>query len=259
MHPLRSVVQAIGWCDTLEIERGDADELTSTGLEVPEGYENLAVRAVEAMRERQSVPPLRIDLAKSIPLEAGLGGGSSDAAAALVAVCDLVGADRSVARSVAPEVGADVTFFLRGGTATMSGYGERIEQMDPLSGFSVAVVVPEFGLSTPAVYSMWDQLGGPEGFAVPDRLLPPGLRNEFPVRNDLYRAAVAVEPALGDFVAETARLWDTAVMMTGSGSACFGFFGSLEEAEEAAASAHGTRAHKGVDLRPDGVRRIDEE
>jgi 4-diphosphocytidyl-2-C-methyl-D-erythritol kinase len=140
----------------------------------------------------------------------------------------------------------------------MSGSGEKIEPMDALQGFAVALVVPDFRLSTPDVYQRWDALGEPVGFEVPDRLLPPSLRNRFPVRNDLYRAAVDVEPRLGDFVSDVAHRWNSVVMMTGSGSACFGYFANVEEAQEAAASVTGTRAALGVALRPKGVSREDD-
>ena len=257
LHPLRSLVQAVEWCDVLIVEESDSDELHLAGIEVPEGEDNLVFRAISKLREKVEVPPVAVELDKRIPTEAGLGGGSSDAAASLLAGCDLVNAERSLAADVAPEVGADVSFFLIGGTVEMSGYGERIESQPALEGVSFAVVVPEFGLSTPEVYRRWDDMGEPVGFELPDRLLPPALRHSYPIRNDLYRAAVDVEPVLGDFVSDTARLWDTAVMMTGSGSACFGFFPNEEEAASAAAAVPGTRAAAGAAARQRGVERVE--
>lgn len=256
-HPLRSLVQTIEWCDVLEAEEADTDELELVGLEVPDGGDNLVLKALERLRTELDIPPVGFRLEKRIPPEAGLGGGSADAAAALIAGCDLVGADPEKATLVAPEVGSDVTFPLVGGTAEMTGYGEAIESLPPLAAIAFAVVVPEFGLSTPEVYNRWDEMGEPVGFEVPDRFLPPSLRHSYPIRNDLYRAAVDVEPALGDFVRDTARLWDTAVMMTGSGSACFGFFPSEEEAVLAAAAVPGTRAATGAASRPKGVERVE--
>jgi 4-diphosphocytidyl-2-C-methyl-D-erythritol kinase len=256
LHPLRSVVQTIDLLDVLEIDTEDDDRLAVGGdVLVPEDSDNLVWKAVEALRSSVSVPPLGIDLDKKIPVAAGLGGGSSDAAAALVACCEIAGQPRGLARQVAPLVGADVSFPLVGGTATMSGFGEIIESLAPLDGFAVALVVPDLYLSTPDVYKAWDDLGEPVGFEVPDRLLPPRMRNSFPVRNDLYRAAVEVEPDLGDFVADTSARWDSVVIMTGSGSACFGFFANVEEATEAALSIDGTRAAFGVNLRASGIER----
>jgi 4-diphosphocytidyl-2-C-methyl-D-erythritol kinase len=257
MHPLRSLVQTIELCDVLVVEESDSDELDLAGIEVPEGDDNLVFKALSKLRGKVEIPPVAVQLDKMIPTEAGLGGGSSDAAASLHAGCDLVGADRSLAADVAPEVGADVSYFLIGGTAEMSGYGERIVSQPALEGISFAVVVPDFGLSTSDVYRRWDDMGEPAGFEVPDRLLPPTLRHSYPIRNDLYRAAVDIEPALGDFVRDTAMLWDSAVVMTGSGSACFGFFPSEEEAASAAAAVPGTRAAAGAAARPRGVERVE--
>ena len=255
-HPLRSLVQTVEWCDVLEAEEADTDELELVGLEVPDSGDNLVLKALERLRTELEIPPVGFRLEMRIPPEAGLGGGSADAAAALIAGCDVVGADHEKAALVAPEVGSDVTFPLVGGTAEMTGYGEAIESLPPLAAIAFAVVVPEFGLSTPEVYNRWDEMGEPVGFEVPDRFLPPPLRHSYPIRNDLYRAAVDIEPALGDFVRDTARLWDTAVMMTGSGSACFGFFPSEEEAVLAAAAVPGTRAATGAASRPKGVERV---
>lgn len=256
-HPLRSLVQTIEWCDVLDAEEADSDELELVGIEVPDGGDNLVLKALTGLRARIEIPPVGFRLEKRIPPEAGLGGGSADAAAALIAGCDIVGADHEKAKLVAPGIGADVAFPIVGGTAELTGYGEIIETIPHLDGMAVAVVVPEFGLSTPEVYRRWDELGEPVGFEVPDRFLPPTLRHSYPIRNDLYRAAVDVEPALGDFVSDTARMWDTAVMMTGSGSACFGFFPSEEEAVLAAAAVPNTRAATGAASRPRGVERVE--
>lgn len=256
-HPLFSVVQTIEWCDHLEFEVGDEDRLDFGDSELPDGGDNLVNVAVQALREEAEIPPLDVTLDKSIPVAAGLGGGSSDAAATLLAACGIAGRSADLAAKVAPGVGSDVPFILVGGTAEMSGFGEHINPIDPLSGFSVAVVVPDLFLTTGEVYRRWDDLGGPEGFAVPDRLLPPPLRNRFPIRNDLHRAAVDLVPELGDFVADVARLWDGVVMMTGSGSACFSFFSTTEEAAEAAAAVPDTRAARGSSLRPKGAARVE--
>ncbi|CAN5838250.1 4-(cytidine 5'-diphospho)-2-C-methyl-D-erythritol kinase [soil metagenome] len=256
-HPLRSLVQTIEWCDVLEAEEADTDELELVGISVPDGGDNLVLKALTGLRALIEIPPVAFRLEKRIPPEAGLGGGSADAAAALIAGCDIVGADHDKAELVAPEIGSDVSFPLVGGTAEMTGYGELIESVPALESIAFAVVVPEFGLSTPEVYRRWDEIGEPVGFEVPDRFLPPVLRHSYPIRNDLYRAAVDVEPALGDFVSDTARLWDTAVMMTGSGSACFGFFPSEEDAVLAASVVPATRAATGAAVRPKGVERVE--
>lgn len=252
-HPLHSLVQTIEWCDDLTFAAQDEDSFSVTGADVPDDDENLVSKALARMRQSMKVRPLQVTLDKSVPVAAGLGGGSSDAAATLVACCDLTGKPKSLAVEAAPDIGADVALFIEGGTREISGYGEIITEAPALSGFALAIVVPDFELSTPEVYARWDDLGEPVGFEVPDRFLPPGLRRGQPIRNDLFRAAVDVTPALGDFVSDVSRSWDGAVLLTGSGSACFGFFANVEEAQDAAASIPETRAARGVALRPNGV------
>ncbi len=255
-HPLRSLVQTIDRCDTLDVEESEKDELGVVDDAAPV-EDNLVWKAVSVVREQFEVAPIAMKLAKQIPMEAGLGGGSTDAAAALVAALALAGQPPSLAAGMAQKVGADVAFPLVGGTAEMTGYGEVVNRVSSLDGFALAVVVPDFGLSTPDVYRVWDELGEPVGFDVPDRFLPPQLRHGYPIRNDLFRAAVEIEPRLGDFVSDVAALWDSAVLMTGSGTACFGFFSSKEEAAAAAAGVSGTRAAFGASLRDRGVEAID--
>jgi 4-diphosphocytidyl-2-C-methyl-D-erythritol kinase len=256
-HPLESLVQTIEWLDTLEMEEADEDVLTVDGAEIdPE--ENFVNRALKALREHWSVPPLSIRLVKRIPEEAGLGGGSSDAAAALVAASEIARLPVGTAADVAASIGSDVPLFLTGGTAMISGFGEVVDAEPLLSGFVVAVVVPEFRLKTADVYRRWDEMEGPIGEAIATGLLPPLLREGIPIRNDLMPAAIDLEPALADFMADLRAAWGTVVGMTGSGSACFGFFPDVDEAKDAAGSvASVCRGAVGAALRPRGVERVD--
>lgn len=248
-HPLESLVQTIEWCDQLEVERGEGHDELDSDIE-----ENLIDRALSRLRAGAEVPPLRMRLLKDIPVAAGLGGGSSDAAAALLAGADAAAMGHARLPDFAHGVGADVSLFLTGGTLMMSGMGEVIERLRPAGGFGVAVVVPDFGLSTKEVYQRWDQLEGPTGDVVSDRLLPPPLRGRMPMRNDLLPAALDVEPRLGDFMADLSSAWATTVCLTGSGSACFAYLPSLEEAADAvSAVSHLAKDGRGAGLRDHGV------
>jgi 4-diphosphocytidyl-2-C-methyl-D-erythritol kinase len=209
------------------------------------------------MRTKGHVPPLHIRLEKRIPRGAGLGGGSSNAAATLTAVADLTRMPRTVVEEVGPSIGSDVTLFLTGGTLLMTGVGDVIEPLPPLTGFAVAVAVPVFEMSTPEVYRRWDRLGGPTGEAISPHLLPPLLRDGMPIRNDLTPAAFDLEPELGDFMADLRVRWGVPVAMTGSGSACFAFFPDLDEATDAARLvSDACRAVVGARLRERGVSRV---
>jgi 4-diphosphocytidyl-2-C-methyl-D-erythritol kinase len=216
--------------------------------------DNLVLKALTLAREFGGVPALTMRLEKELPVAAGLGGGSSDAAAALLAAAEFGDLAREDLPAVASRVGADVSLFLTGGTVMMTGTGETVEAVRPAEGFAMAVIVPEFGLSTADVYRHWDALEGPEGDEMPEGRLPPSLRGRMPMRNDLLPAALGLEPLLGDFMADVTSIWGTTVCLTGSGSACFGYFATLEEASDAASAVSGLiRESRGVALRDHGV------
>lgn len=256
-HPVESLVQTIDWSDTLIVDEGEgSDTLEIVGVEM-DSSENLVLKALEVARGRASVRPLSLTLEKRIPIAAGLGGGSSDAAAALKAVADIENLSDLQLGEMAPVVGADVSLFLIGGTLVITGVGEKIRVLEPLDGFAVAVAVPQFGLATASVYERWDKMEGPEGETVAMSSLPPQLRDDMPMRNDLLPAALDLEPRLGDFITDVRRVWGTTVSMTGSGSACFGYFASKAEAEDAANSVVGLcDTAVGVELRALGVAAI---
>jgi len=239
LHPLRSLVQTIEWCDLLTFEEGDEDQLTISGADLPEEGDNLIWKAVTALRSAVGIkqPFFDIHLDKAVAVAAGLGGGSSDAAATLFAAARLARVSPAVAEAVAPSVGADVPFLMVGGTAWMEGYGETLSPVPVEPDYAVVVVVPPFDLETAAVYQTWDRLDRPQGIPVVGRRLPPSLRPFGPLGNDLTPAAIALQPELDDWIADMADLFDGPVTMTGSGPALFGYFSDLDEAHSAAAAA----------------------
>ncbi len=140
-HPITSLVQTVDWCDRLEVDEAESEEMTVLGADLdPE--DNLVRKAVEAVRLRQPVPPLKLRLRKRIPVGSGFGGGSSDAAATLLAAFSFGGGDQTGMADVASSLGADVPLFLVGGTALISGYGEVVEPQPALAGLAIAVAVP---------------------------------------------------------------------------------------------------------------------
>ena len=188
-HEVATVLQAIDLTDRLSIEPGPETSLAVGGrFAVPTGTDNLVLRAAAEIGFSA-----RFALDKSIPPGAGLGGGSSDAAAVLREA----GGGRGDLLEIAGRLGADVPFFLRGGRARATGRGEVLQPLEMESGW-YALAWPGFEVSTAAVYGAWDRVGG-DG------------------RNQLFRAACEVEPRLADFAAELGDGW----VMTGSGSAFF--------------------------------------
>jgi 4-diphosphocytidyl-2-C-methyl-D-erythritol kinase len=201
----------------VEISR---DDPAATGI--PTDHTNLAFIAAEKLlvRAGRSGHGVRIVLRKRIPAGAGLGGGSADAAAALLAVRRLldVDVDDDGVFALAAEVGSDVSFCVRGGAAWMRGRGEIIEPIDLPPGLAFLVAIPPFRLATPDVYGAWDRLGGPRserGVSAPRRVasfLPE-------LHNDLEPAAEAIEPRLKEFRSALEAAAGRPALLAGSGSA----------------------------------------
>lgn len=260
LHPVRTLIQTIDWCDGLTLVEGEEDRLEIEGADLPEGADNLVWKAVSAVEAEAGVerPPLRINLRKRVPVGAGLGGGSADAAAALMALGEMLGTDPATLRRAAARIGSDVPAALWGGTVWAEGYGEEITRLPDLAGFAVAVAVPEFPLLTGDVYRMWDDLSEPRGREFPSRFLPPSLRRATPIRNDLTPAALRLRPELGDLMEAVAGEWERPVAMSGSGSSIFSFFVDAEEAADAASAVESLAAVAvGADPFPDGPVRDD--
>jgi 4-diphosphocytidyl-2-C-methyl-D-erythritol kinase len=212
-HTVSTVLQAISLHDLLLAQRADVTSLDVEG-DAPAGEENLVLRAHAALEAAAGRPlPARLRLLKRIPAGAGLAGGSSDAAAALRALSRLYDLKLDL-HPIASELGADVPFFLRGGSAEASGIGADLRPTAPATGW-FAIAWPGYGVDTRRVYEAWDETGG----AGP---------------NQLQTAAFQVEPRLKEFSAELGTAWQ----MTGSGSAFFKAVVSEAEAREAVAGLH---------------------
>lgn len=259
LHPVVSLVQSIDWSDELSVEAADADRFSARGGGLGDDFENLAWRAVVAMRAGEE-PPVAVELDKSIAVAAGLGGGSADAALGLALGVATFGRTVQAAVAAAPLLGSDVPFCLAGGTARVTGGGEEVTSLRTPDDFVLAVVVPPFELPTAAVYRQWDEIGGPEGSGAQGRAVPVSLREHAPLGNDLEPAAVALEPALGDWMADVRAHWGQPVMMSGSGPALFSFFASESEGDDAVAALEGLRAgrcarpvDKGWETEPGGT------
>ena len=196
-----------------ELETDEADD-------VPATRHNLAVRAVEAILAAAGRDDgVDLMLSKRIPAGAGLGGGSADAAAALVVTRRLLELDVDDASMVAlaATLGSDVPFCLYGGAAWMRGRGELVEPVELARGIPMLLAVPPFRLSTPAVYRTWDELGGPRS----DRPVPapPSIATvQAELANDLEPAAERLEPALREFRERFERAAGRPALLAGSGS-----------------------------------------
>jgi 4-diphosphocytidyl-2-C-methyl-D-erythritol kinase len=163
-HELRTIFQTIALHDTVTLSavRGPF-EVRCDDPACPIDQTNLVWRAAEALWRaagRQGAPVgVRVHLKKRIPLQAGLGGGSSDAATALRALATLWRTKLSATRlaQVARTIGADVPFFLRGGTALGSGRGDRLRSLRDWPSSWIVLALPAFGVSTRDAYAWWDE------------------------------------------------------------------------------------------------------
>lgn len=257
-HELLTVFQSIALHDTLTIERVPGPfVLTCDDPACPVDETNLARRAAEAMwqaaGQHGAARDVAIHLTKRIPMQAGLGGGSSDAAAAIRALGRLWRVHDVEQRRIGTELGADVPYFFVGGTALGGDRGDRIEPMRDERRAWVVLVLPSFGVSTKEAFSWWDADQGPkarDGRKTRDQ--EPGTRN------DLELPVAKRHPEIARIVRRLTRLGAGRAAMTGSGSTVFGLF-SRENAALAAAAALFGPGHRTLVTRTIGRRMFKRE
>lgn len=160
-HDIATVMQEISLADRLTATPAEDGVLsvTSTDRDVPPGEDNLVFRAARALQEEIGAQKgIAFHLEKRIPMAAGLGGGSADAAAALVLANRVwkAGLDREGLRAIGAGIGSDVPFFLWGGTCLCEGRGERVTPLPASPAMSVLLVLPPWGVSTAAAYGAAD-------------------------------------------------------------------------------------------------------
>jgi 4-diphosphocytidyl-2-C-methyl-D-erythritol kinase len=231
-HELRTVFQTIEMHDTIACAaRSGPFTVKCKTPGVPLDDTNLVWRAAaglwKALGRAGDPRDTLVTIEKVIPIEAGLGGGSADAAAALHALARLWGgAPLSLLREVAAGVGADVPFFLSGGTALGLGRGEEIYPLVDLPVHWVVIVRPPYGVSTAEAYAWYDE-DRAAGIREPRELqiLPvPWPTRAAQMINDLEPPVVRRHPEIGGLKAALRDAGAVAAAMTGSGSAVFGLF-----------------------------------
>ena len=255
-HEVQTIMHSLALHDTLSMRRFD-DEGSGEGLQVMlkcessftidplliKAEENIAYKAVVELAKalgRTQDETIEMILNKVIPAEAGLGGGSSNAAAALVGAATLwgVGVEDERVQEVASRLGADVSFFLKGGCARLSGKGDVFEaQLEPRSGF-VLLVRPDAGVSTGKAYAVFDE----------DPVLPSSeylssiatldAAADVSLYNNLEKAACSVTPVVAQVLEwGRAAAGEENVVLCGSGSAVCCIFDSYQAACEASVEA----------------------
>ena len=246
-HELRTMFQSIALHDTLTIRaRSGPFVLQCDDAACPSDRTNLVWSAAQcvwtAAGRRGAVRDVEIHLAKRIPLQAGLGGGSSDAAATLRALASVWRVDSDTLRERAASLGADVPYFLEGGTALGLDRGDHLYPLVDHPPAWVTLVLPAFGVSTKDAYAWWDEagrLGGPKRVRpahVGRTLSGPAseLGPASDLRNDLQGPVAARHPEIVRIVGALRRAGAFHAAMSGSGSAVFGLFDSRRAADGAA-------------------------
>jgi 4-diphosphocytidyl-2-C-methyl-D-erythritol kinase len=221
-HELASLFQTIDLCDTLYLQTADADTLTCTDPCLPTDHTNLVSKAVQLFRRKTGITSrFAIHLQKKIPQQAGLGGGSSNAATALWGLNFLSGrpAAESELAAWGAEIGSDISFFLSQGTAYCTGRGEIVRSLLPLKSLQLCIVKPPQGLSTPQVYGKLNLKEVPD--CDPELALASFLSGSSDYFNDLEQPAFEVMPALAVLKQHLKDCGFSDVLMSGSGSSFF--------------------------------------
>jgi 4-diphosphocytidyl-2-C-methyl-D-erythritol kinase len=242
LHELCSLFASLELADHLVVEareRGAAhDEVICPAVPEP----NLAAAALAAFRDATpgaQLPPLRVTIDKRIPVAAGLGGGSADAAAVLRAANRIAGQPlrAGALRRIGLSLGADVPSQVEPGHALVTGAGEGVEPIE-LPDMALVLVPSALGLSTKHVYAEADRIG-----AIRATLSPPAMRKlasaplaalAREMENDLEAAALSLRPELARTIAALEEAGALAARITGSGPTAFGVFAARAEAETAA-------------------------
>ena len=251
-HEVDMIMQSLSLRDTIIIEKRSSgsevkldivsDEGSIDVSALPTDGSNLCIRAAKLLLEDKGIDTgMDILLIKRIPFEAGLGGGSSDAAAVLRAVNYLyeLGYSLDDLMRLGAGIGADVPFCVKGGTARLKGIGERYEPMAAgASGVPLVLVKPDFGISTAAIYNTLDSVADPVHpyiDALESAVRSGSIKSiAGAMGNILEDAALPGYPMIASIKSEINSYKAAGAMMTGSGSTVFGLFEDEKDARTAA-------------------------
>jgi len=261
-HEIASLMLPVSLADRVTVEKTPGAGLDVV-CDVAPGADNLAAKVVRELEQRLDRSfEVRVTIEKRVPHGGGLGGGSSDAAATLIALERLYDLDLSsrVRYEAAAAVGSDVPFFLWPGAQLAMGRGQVLKAVQ-LPALHLVIAMPDLGLSTAAVYRWRDEDAEVtlKEFAARARLLSGAVQAAATptdvaklVVNDLEASVVARKEKVRELLERLRAAGALAAAMTGSGAACFGIFASEEKARRAREAAAPARAWYVTDLQPEG-------
>ena len=231
-HDLSTVMQSLDLCDSIELSKNRTGEIiiTSNKRAVPTDSTNIAYKASKAILDYAGITDMgvNIHIDKVIPMEAGMGGGSADAAATIVGIINLFSLQitESVLMEIATGIGADVPFCLMGGTCMCEGIGEEITRIPPMPQCDILICKPPVGVSTPFAYDESDKYPQEDNFMTPYML-------EALDTGDIVSVADCISNRFDDIlhipevqIIKSLMRENGAInaSMTGSGSAVYGIF-----------------------------------
>ncbi|TGP56800.1 4-(cytidine 5'-diphospho)-2-C-methyl-D-erythritol kinase [bacterium M00.F.Ca.ET.230.01.1.1] len=242
-HLIDSLAVFTRFGDRLEIEPAEHDQFSVSGryaAGLPLDGDNLVVKARDALRREagaQHAPPVAIQLEKNLPVASGVGGGSSDAAAALNALArlwKLAIDDTSLAR-IGLSLGADVPMCLKSKPLVARGIGDEVLPLSAFPALGLVLVNPGVAVATPDVFKALSRRDKEALPALPKRLDFHAVRNWLETtRNDLEPPAQSIQPAIGEALKALKRADAAFARMSGSGATCFGLFETGNVAKRAA-------------------------
>ena len=256
-HEIESLMVPVSISDRLHVRRAPAGVFSlevvfagkigcetgqSLARDVPDDESNLVLRAARLLAERAgSDAGLTIRLEKHIPSGAGLGGGSSDAAAAFLAAVKLWNLDWSLDQlaTLSAELGSDIPWFFAGTAGVVGGRGEQVTPVEGIPAYDVVIACPSEGLSTARVYAACEPDAHRRGhaLALATALQDDSLRQAFPLmHNSLQQPAQNLAPSVNRLLTDMAKHNALHPILTGSGSACFSLCRTTHEARQLAAS-----------------------
>jgi 4-diphosphocytidyl-2-C-methyl-D-erythritol kinase len=240
-HDINSAFQAVSLFDTIRMERTDGQdviiELTDSGG-VPTDGRNLIARAFNAMKEQFGLSGgLRVALSKKIPVEAGLGGGSSDCAATIMGVNVLfkLGLTKEEMTAIGAKLGSDVPFFFTQGQALVTGRGDVLEPVELPTDYWLVLVTPDFGISTAESYARLkiDLTNHKNPFKLRRCVRVEELIESIVLSGNDFSGAHALSyPVLGGIEVELRKHGAVLARLTGSGPTVFGIFMRAPDIEE---------------------------
>ena len=245
-HELRTIYQTVSLHDTLVITETDGPiEIVCDDPRVPCDETNLVFKAAALLQEAGTPKGARIEIEKCIPVAAGLGGGSSNAAATLLALVKLwqVEIDERNLVRIAASLGSDVPFFLMGGTALGVGRGEEVYPIEQVGSEHLLLVNPGFSVSTRDAYEKLSRLTRPEAANnIPFTLLAAKGISGLPLvaRNDLEEVVLAAHPEIAEVKRRLLSLGARHAQMSGSGATVFGVFDNSQMIERAESEVRAT-------------------